>query len=88
MRNSVKNDSTENKSTRSVSSTANEIAVIKFLHKLNFPRFMRNLWFKSRRNLIKELIVERDCKNQAYCFIIQNGHFDKFSNHCRKEAVI
>lgn len=31
----------------------------------------------------QEFLIEKDCKNQAYAFIIASGHLDAFREFCK-----
>ena len=56
---------------------------IKAMHAVNRPEVIQKLYSRDKLQLINELIVERDAKNQAYYFILENGHFDAFCTYCK-----
>lgn len=36
----------------------------------------------ERAEIIKNLNIEMSCKNQAYFFILKNGHINEFKEYC------
>ena len=60
-------------------STATSVAPeVKRLHAQNREITISGLMDMPVRQLINELIVEKDCKNLAYYFILENGHYDQY----------
>lgn len=37
---------------------------------------------KERAEIIKKFNIEKSCKNQAYFFILENGHINEFKEYC------
>ena len=81
MPHSVKNCSPGNNSTCSATLTANEIAEIRDYHK----QFIHVVEFSSIQELIEKFKIEKNAKNEAYYFILENGLLDKFKAHCNQE---
>lgn len=42
----------------------------------------------ERKDLLKALKTERACKNQAYFFILENGHTNEFKEYCAHKPLI
>lgn len=42
---------------------------------------------KTNNTLKKDLDLEMRCKNQAYYFILNNGHFEDFREYSKKNAI-
>ncbi|MCL6102177.1 MAG: hypothetical protein M1292_06755 [Bacteroidetes bacterium] len=59
---------------------------IKAMHAVNRPEVVQKLYSRDKQQLIKDFIVEMDAKNEAYYFIIENGHFDAFCSYCKNPA--
>lgn len=39
---------------------------------------------KERAEIIKQFNIEKSCKNQAYFFILENGHINEFKEYCSR----
>jgi hypothetical protein len=37
--------------------------------------------------IIKEFNIEKSCKNQAYCFILENGYVNEFREYCARNPL-
>ena len=37
--------------------------------------------------IIKEFNIEKSCKNQAYFFILENGHINEFKEYCARTPL-
>jgi hypothetical protein len=62
---------------------------IKAIHNSNRVESLHSLLLESKDYLIRNYLIEKDCKNEAYYFILENGHYDAFREYClrtRKEA--
>ena len=46
-------------------------------------RVIEQLSNMSIKQIAKELIEERDLKNQAYYFILSQGHLEAFKKYCQ-----
>lgn len=42
----------------------------------------------ERAEIIKKFNIEKSCKNQAYFFILENGHINKFKEYCARTPLI
>ena len=42
------------------------------------------LYQRSFGQLVEDFVIEMDCKNQAYSFILSSGYFDQFADYCKK----
>ena len=70
----------------STSTTVQELAIIaKRNHKLNHPSLIYDLYQKSIPKLVSGFLTEMDAKNEAYYFILENGHFESFNTYCQRE---
>lgn len=38
----------------------------------------------ERAEIIKRFNIEKSCKNQAYFFILENGHINEFKEYCAR----
>lgn len=43
---------------------------------------------KERAEIIKQFNIEKSCKNQAYFFILENGHINEFKEYCERTPRI
>lgn len=41
----------------------------------------------ERAEIIKKLNIEKFCKNQAYFFILDNGHINEFKEYCAQHRL-
>lgn len=81
MRRPVKNCSPVNNSTRSTTLTDNDISEIKNHH----IQFIDVVEFGSIQELIEKFKIEKNAKNQAYYFILENNLLNDFENYCKSE---
>ncbi len=58
---------------------------VKTMHSENRPELIKSLYSRSLQQLINSFISELDAKNEAYYFIIENGHLDAFITYCKNE---
>lgn len=42
----------------------------------------------ERAEIIKKFNIEKSCKNQAYFFILENGHINEFKEYCARTPRI
>lgn len=42
----------------------------------------------ERAEIIKQFNIEKACKNQAYFFILENGHINEFKEYCARTPRI
>lgn len=42
----------------------------------------------ERAEIIKKFNIEKFCKNQAYFFILDNGHINEFKEYCARTASV
>ena len=66
----------------------NVAVIAKKNHKLNRGSITYTMLQKSVPELVAAFQIEMDCKNQAYYFILENGHFNDFRDYCQKERGI
>lgn len=68
------------------------VRLIKALHQANRISTQSSLDKRTREELIRDFNIEMDCKNQAYYFILENGHFEAFRDYCfrtrREERMV
>ena len=68
------------------SATAQSVAIIaKQNHKNSRASLIFDLHTRSTDKLISDFLTEVDLKNEAYFFILENGHFESFKAYCKKE---
>lgn len=58
------------------------ISTLKQSHEHSFVEEMNLQKNVSRTELIRKFKIEKDAKNKAYYFILENGHYDAFVKHC------
>lgn len=56
---------------------------IKNLHAGSRQSVINGLFNRPINLLVHDFLVEMDAKNTAYNFILENGHFDAFSDYCK-----
>lgn len=76
---------TKDESTTCAEEIGTYVPVIKSWHSDNRQDLIKGLYSLSFSQLVRKFIVEMDAKNTAYFFILENGHFDAFSEYCKKE---
>ena len=42
----------------------------------------------DRAEIIKKYNIEKACKNQAYFFILENGHINEYKEYCARTPLI
>lgn len=43
---------------------------------------------QERAEIIKKFNIEKSCKNQAYLYILENGHINDFKEYCARNPRI
>jgi len=76
---------TKDKSTTCEEEIGTDVPAIKNLHAGSRQSVINGLYNRPISRLMNDFLVERDAKNQAYYFILENGHLDAFSEYCKKE---
>ena len=56
---------------------------IRNLHADSRQGVINGLFNRPINQLVNDFLIEMDAKNQAYYFILENGHFDAFSSYCK-----
>lgn len=87
MPNSMKITRGAKRSNTTSTSVENEIPTqqIQQLHNQKRESLIKGLYNRSIQQLINDFIIEMDAKNKAYCFILESGLFNEFSNYCKKK---
>lgn len=83
-------DTKKDKSTKSAK-VGTYVPEIKNMHAGSRQSVINGLFNLPINQLVHDFLIEMDAKNTAYYFILENGHFDAFSDYCRnqrKEAVV
>lgn len=63
------------------------LEAIKANHRAQRAETIKRLRQTSVTALIKEITEERNAKNQAYYFILQQGHYNAFVEYCRTNKI-
>jgi uncharacterized protein (UPF0548 family) len=72
--------------TNDQSATARKAAITaKHYHQSHRASLIYGQLNKTVPQLVSDFLIEMDAKNQAYYFILENGHFDAFKAYCQKE---
>lgn len=50
-------------------------------HKAQQPEIIQMLYSKSKLDIVNQFVVERDAKNKAYYFIIENKLMHRFEDY-------
>lgn len=58
-----------------------QVDAIRSAHLKERQRLVESISNMSIMQLARELAQERDLKNEAYYFILQEGHFEAFKNY-------
>lgn len=61
-----------------------DVAALRRAHQKERQRLVESIANMSIMQLAKELAEERDLKNEAYYFILQEGHLESYQNHRNK----
>jgi hypothetical protein len=57
---------------------------IKQQHKANQDALASSLYSMPKDQLIEDFLIEKNAKNRAYFFILENGYYDAFREYCSK----
>lgn len=77
----------KSKSTICAEKVGTFVPEIENLHAGNRQNVINGLYNRPISQLVRDYMVEMDCKNQAYYFILSNGYFDAFRQYCLEERI-
>lgn len=60
-----------------------QVASIRRAHLKERQKLVESISRMSIMQLAKQLADERDAKNEAYYFILQEGHYEAFKKYCK-----
>lgn len=76
---------TEKKKSTKSAEIGTYVPEIKNLHAGSRQGVINGLFNRPINQLVNDFVVEMDAKNTAYFFILENGHFDAFSDYCKNQ---